>query len=160
MTTALWRLYVDGASRNNPGNAGVGFVLLHGAQIICHDGFYVGTMTNNSAEYLALIIGLLYAQQQVPAGQIIAIYADSQLLIRQLLGEYAIKQPHLQHLASVAQQLLQPYRAELYHVVREHNKRADALANHGVDEKKLPPATISNKLHHMGIVLPTRSSSL
>lgn len=155
-----WRLYVDGASRNNPGDAGIGFVLLHGSQVICQEGFFIGTMTNNSAEYLALIIGLLHAHEHVPASEKIAIYADSQLLIRQLLGEYKIKQPHLQQFAAVAHTLLRRYHAQLHHVLREHNTRADAMANKGIDERQLPPQEILQQLRHVGIHLTAPTTSV
>ena len=58
-----WRLFIDGASKNNPGPAGSGFVLFKNKEIICRQGFYLGTKTNNQAEYYALVLGIFFAKK-------------------------------------------------------------------------------------------------
>jgi ribonuclease HI len=92
-----------------------------------------GITTNNVAEYRALIEALKYCQQQSFAP--VEVFADSQLMIRQLQGMYKVKQPHLQVLHKEAQALLRAIGcAGLHHVPREENSEADRLANVAVDK--------------------------
>lgn len=147
-----WKLFTDGACRNNPGPSSVGFALYHGTTMIHEGGYCVGVMTNNSAEYLALIIGGIELRSHVPEGTPVTIYADSQLLIRQMIGEYKIKQPHLLQLATAARQIMAPYAVEFVHVMREKNTIADAWANKALDEKIQLPKLLGERLLAAGFI--------
>jgi len=149
-----WKLFVDGASRNNPGLAGAGICLLdaHDKPVV-KDGFFVGTKTNNQAEYLALLLGIFFAQQHIAEDDILAIHADSELLVKQLQGEYRIKNPELKKLYNIAFRLLKPIRYTIVHVLRDKNTVADAMANRGIKEKKEVPNQFLELLTKYGVSL-------
>lgn len=128
------RLFTDGAARGNPGPAGLGLVIEDEAGRRLWGGCrYIGTATNNTAEYLALIDGLKKAGEWAPDR--LEIYLDSQLVVEQLSGRYRIKKPELQALAQSARALLDRFPDHaLSYVPREKNKGADALANKAIDE--------------------------
>ena len=134
-TAGFWRLYCDGASRGNPGPAAAGVVLLdpEGSQQI-QTGRYLGETTNNVAEYQALLLGLEEAHQR--GVRKLQVFADSELMVKQLTGLYRVKSPHLLPLWRQALQALN--RLEAYtvaHVPREENRLADAAANQAIDLK-------------------------
>ncbi|HEV2459734.1 MAG TPA: ribonuclease HI family protein, partial [Ktedonobacterales bacterium] len=83
-------LYTDGASRGNPGRAAAGIVLAdeHGTALV-RDATYLGVLTNNQAEYRALILGLRAAARYNPSA--VRVYMDSELVVRQMRGEYRVK---------------------------------------------------------------------
>ncbi len=87
-----WKMYIDGASRNNPGPSGAGFCLIRQDETICEQGFFLGTHTNNQAEYLALLIGVFFVHEFMDKKDNLVIYSDSQLLIRQMNCMYKIAQ--------------------------------------------------------------------
>jgi ribonuclease HI len=129
------RLHVDGASRGNPGEAGFGVHVTapDGSEVASLYG-YLGTATNNVAEYQALLHGLRFALAR--GAKAVEVYSDSELLVRQLEGRYRVKNPGLVPLHREAQSLLTRFaRAKLAHVPRESNREADALANQAVDER-------------------------
>jgi ribonuclease HI len=132
-----WQLFIDGASKNNPGPAGSGFVLKYGQDIICEQGFYLGIKTNNQAEYMALLIGIFFAQKYLKKTDHLIIISDSQLLVRQMNGVYKVKDAQLKQLKDIAVLWLQSFSYTIDHVLREANIQADAMANRGVD-KKIP----------------------
>lgn len=127
--TQQYVLYFDGGSSGNPGPAGSGSVLYQQDGIeIWSDSHYVGDLeTNNTAEYTGLIRGL----EEIVAREIqhVQILGDSQLVIRQMQGEYKVSSPHLQLLHAKAQALVTrvPH-IEWQHIPRALNKRADALS--------------------------------
>lgn len=127
-------LYADGASRGNPGPAGAGAYLTNEkGQPLAQVYQKLKPTTNNVAEYQALILGLKKAQE-FPITQL-AVYLDSQLIVRQIQGAYRVKQNHLIGLYQEALNLLDSF--EIYsieHVPREQNKIADELANRAIDE--------------------------
>jgi ribonuclease HI len=137
MTTqaeAEWLLMVDGAARGNPGEAGCGAAILdeHGA-VVKEMSRYLGRATNNVAEYEALLMGLeaLLALSK----KRIRVQSDSQLMVRQLNGEYRVKDEKLRLLFQRARTLLSQFSTyRIMHVPRELNKRADRLANRGIDQ--------------------------
>src|SRR3990167_10555260 len=90
MAQTVGRMHIDGASRNNPGQAGAGFCLQRGGVKLCEQGFFVGHRTNNQAEYFALLLGLYFAKEYVDKQEPLLIYSDSQLLVRQMMGVYKI----------------------------------------------------------------------
>ena len=132
---AVLRLHVDGASRGNPGEAGFGVHVTagDGSEVASLYG-YLGTATNNVAEYQALLHALRFAHARRASR--VEVFSDSELLVRQIEGRYRVKNPGLQPLHREAKGLLARFqRARVTHVPRERNREADALANRAVDER-------------------------
>lgn len=130
-----FRLFTDGASRGNPGQAGAGAVLLSpdGEEVVALS-VYLGTCTNNVAEYRALLLGLDEALRR-GCGEL-AISLDSELIVRQIQGRYKVKNETLLPLfGQVQQRLSRLGKWSITHVPRAQNSRADQLANRGIDEK-------------------------
>jgi ribonuclease HI len=129
--------YTDGASRGNPGESGVGIVLKdeQGNMIASHFG-YIGKATNNIAEYTALATCLKLVQE-IKCSNLI-VYSDSELMVRQLNGQYKVKDSGLKKHFQNIQNILtsSPFQFAIKHVPREKNREADQLANHGIDTKK------------------------
>jgi ribonuclease HI len=126
-------LYCDGASRGNPGPAAIGVVLYgRGGQVVTEISESIGRTTNNVAEYRALIAGL---EKAADCGvRRLLVRLDSQLLVRQVLGEYRVKAPGLEPLHAKAVRLLDRFPSvRVEHVKREQNTAADALANAALD---------------------------
>ena len=126
-------MYTDGASRGNPGLAGAGIVLATEDGSVQARGYrFLGTVTNNDAEYQAVVIGLQRALER--GYQNVILRADSELLIKQLTGEYRVRNPHLQSLHQQALSLLRRFRSwKAEHIPREENAEADRLANKAID---------------------------
>lgn len=150
---AYWKLYVDGAARNNPGPAGAGIYLMKNEHVVEASGYALGIKTNNQAEYLALLIGLVYVRQHMDVRDLVLIISDSQLLIRQLQGVYKVRHAALKPLYGAALRLLHDINYDCMHVLREDNEQADALANHGIDKKVAVPASITSELGRYGVLL-------
>lgn len=133
-------LHTDGGARGNPGPAGVGFVLRIGAREVRH-GAYIGETTNNQAEYRALIAGV----DRAIAGRVtdLSCYLDSELLVKQLAGEYRVRDAELRPLHERVRRLAERFqRITFTHVPREKNKEADRLVNDAIDaESKKQPRT-------------------
>ena len=129
------RVYSDGAARGNPGPAGAGAVLVEpSGQVVDRLGKYLGTQTNNFAEYMGLILGLKRARDL--GVKEVEVYADSELMIRQLGGRYQVKSPTLRPLYEEALGLLEGFsRVKLVHVPREMNAAADEMSNRAIDER-------------------------
>lgn len=129
-------LYTDGAARGNPGPAGVGAVLYEeengSRRRIAEVSRPIGVATNNVAEYQALLDGLALAAAS--SADHLVVRADSQLLVRQLTGDYRVKAPGLKDLHAKARESLRGFRSvRIEHVPRELNAEADALANAALD---------------------------
>jgi ribonuclease HI len=127
-------IYTDGASRNNPGEAGAGVYILQDGQPFEQIARYLGQTTNNIAEYTAAIIGLEHA---VKAGaRSVRLFADSELLVKQVNGQYKVKNEGLKPLHGKVKELIARIGSvEVQYIPRERNKEADALANKAIDEK-------------------------
>lgn len=138
-TIAHWKLFVDGAARNNPGPAGAGIYIIKDDKPEKKVGFYLGKKTNNQAEYGALLIGLFLLKKMMHEDDHLDIISDSLLLVRQFQGEYRVKHPELKPLHMLAKQLIQGSHYAIAHVLREHNEIADEMANKGIDEKNALP---------------------
>ena len=129
-------IHSDGAARGNPGPAGAGAVLTDstGAVVgeVCR---YLGDdMTNNQAEYRALLLALQKALESGATG--VSIFADSELMVKQIRGEYRVKNEGIKPLyAEVVGLLRRIGKYKVEHVRREKNKRADELANIAIDDK-------------------------
>lgn len=128
-------VYSDGAARGNPGPAGAGAVLFAPeGHVVERLGRYLGTNTNNYAEYMGLIIGLERAHEL--GAREVEVFADSQLMIRQLGGTYKVKAENLKPLHREAQALLRRFdKVKLVHVPREENKDADEMSNRAIDDR-------------------------
>ena len=132
--------YIDGASRGNPGPAGVGVVLIDGqSRPIRQLSKYLGETTNNVAEYLALVYALLEARH---AGfEHITVKTDSELLARQMSGQYRVRDPLLRLLHGVALHTAQVFASwRIEHIPRTQNRQADRLAGQAVRGKTPGPA--------------------
>jgi len=133
-----WKLYIDGASRGNPGLAAAGCYIIKNDQTFLKKGFFLGSKTNNEAEYYGLILGiyqLIFHADFDNEIDHVAIFADSLLLVRQILGEYRVKALHLQSLYHIAMDLLKKVDFSIIHIKREHNTIADRLANYGLEQR-------------------------
>ncbi len=126
-------LHVDGGARGNPGPAAAGVVLQDGAgAALLEAGYLLGVLTNNQAEYNALLMGVQAATRL--KARILTIYADSELMVRQVNGDYKVRSPELKPLFDdVHRQLRAVDTWELHHIPREANRRADALVNRALD---------------------------
>jgi ribonuclease HI len=129
-----WLVMVDGAARGNPGPAGCGAVICDDKGAVVRElSRYLGHATNNVAEYEALVMGL-EALIELKRNRIV-VQSDSQLLVRQINGEYRVKDEKLRLLYQRAIGLLRQFGSyRIVHVRRELNKAADRLANRGIDQ--------------------------
>ncbi len=138
-------VYIDGASRGNPGPAGVGVVFLDGQTTPTRQlSKHIGETTNNVAEYMALV----YAQQEALAAGCthLTVKTDSELLTRQINGQYKVRDPHLRVLHDLAVHVGQRFTAwRVEHIPREQNALADRLAGQGADHPS-HPARASTRL--------------
>jgi ribonuclease HI len=127
------RLFVDGAARGNPGPSGVGVVVLDpDERVLARYSAYIGRRTNNQAEYEGLIAALRIAACFVTDST--RILMDSELVVRQVSGEYKVKNPGLKALHDRAMRLLRELPAvTVEHVGRSANAPADGLANEAID---------------------------
>jgi ribonuclease HI len=123
----------DGGARNNPGPAGIGIVFCdESGNVIKTFKKYIGNATNNVAEYEALILALKKAKD-FEADEI-ECRLDSELIVKQLNGEYKVKEPTLKTLNSKIHELIFFKPIEFVHVRREKNKLADKLVNEAIDK--------------------------
>ncbi len=129
------RMFTDGASRGNPGEAGIGVLIEdESGHIVKKLARYLGKATNNQAEYTALVEGLKVASEL--GADEVSIFADSELVVKQMRGEYKVKNPDLagrhaearKHAATIK-------RVTFTYIPREKNKEADALANEAIDKR-------------------------
>ncbi len=131
------RLYTDGGARGNPGPAGSAAVLKsfeHSkeGETIATASRYLGEATNNQAEYMALIIGLQKAKAL--GYEVVDVLMDSELIIKQMKGEYRVKNPDLSKLFLEVWNLRQGFsKVDFHHIPREKNTEADALVNQTID---------------------------
>lgn len=129
-------LNVDGGSRGNPGPAAGGFVVRASDGVVLREGgVFLGTATNNVAEYHGLLAGLK-AAAELGATQV-DVASDSELLVRQLNGQYRVKNDKLKPLFAQAVELSRKFaHCTFRHVYREDNSRADRLANLAMNARR------------------------
>ncbi|HRU38914.1 MAG TPA: ribonuclease HI family protein [Candidatus Goldiibacteriota bacterium] len=118
--------YIDVASSGNPGDAGIGVVVYRDGEEIARESKYIGKQTNNVAEYSALI--RLLEMLENHSIKEVKVYSDSELLVKQVLGEYKIKNEALRELMSRIAQHKKRIKFTIEHVRREKNSEADKLA--------------------------------
>ena len=128
--------YIDGGSRGNPGVAGYGVLVLdQKGHTIAELVGQLGIQTNNCAEYSALLAALEYARSH--GFESLRVFADSELLVKQIHGIYRVKNPGLKILHGQAKQLISQFQCfSIQHVPREKNLEADRLANLAMDQKE------------------------
>ncbi|ELZ22742.1 ribonuclease H [Halosimplex carlsbadense 2-9-1] len=126
-------VYFDGACRGNPGPSAVGWVIVGGDGIVAEGGHTIGRATNNQAEYEALIEGVSVARDY--GLDEIDVRGDSELIVKQVRGEWDTNDPDLREYRVTVRELLTDFESwSLEHVPREINDRADDLANEALDE--------------------------
>ena len=128
-------IFTDGGARGNPGPAGIGIVIYDGEQKIAGLKKYLGDqLTNNWAEYQALIIGLADLIARGYQGRRLEVRMDSELIVKQMKGEYKVKHAELKKLNTEVHALLAHFPHTTFtHIRREKNKEADALVNEAID---------------------------
>src|SRR6202795_5246522 len=136
---AAFQANIDGGSRGNPGPASYGVVVRNErGEVVAKLKKYIGRMTNNVAEYYGLIAALDYAQSH--GIRALRVESDSELLVRQMRGQYKVKSPELRPLFERARKMAQTFASfKIDHVYREQNDEADALANEALDETSSAP---------------------
>ena len=142
---ASFHANIDGGSRGNPGPAAYGVVIRDGrGEIVARLKKYIGQNTNNVAEYFGLIAALDYAQTHAIRG--LRVESDSELLVKQMRGQYKVKSEELKPLFERAKKMSQTFESfRISHVYREQNKEADALVNQALDETSGPGGASSAK---------------
>jgi ribonuclease HI len=126
------QIYADGGSRGNPGPAGAGAVIVCGDEVLASVSEYLGHATNNVAEYTGLVRGLEKAKAL--GINRVEVLMDSELVVKQMNGQYKVKHPGLIPLFEKARQLASSFgEFKIRHIRREYNKKADALANRAMD---------------------------
>lgn len=129
------KINIDGGSRGNPGPGAAAYVICAmDGKILAQEGHFMPHCTNNQAEYTALKLALIKAKE-LGATELF-IQSDSQLLVKQYLGEYKIKHPDLASRMAVIRRLAAPFTLHIEHVLRHLNKAPDALANKAMDAKQ------------------------
>lgn len=131
-----FQCYTDGASRGNPGHSAYAFIIRRGVEILLEESDYLGMGTNNTAEYQAILHALRAAEAY--REEDVQLYSDSELVIRQITGEYAVRKPHLASFCKEVRDIARRFRnLSFLTVPREHPciRRADALCNRVLDER-------------------------
>lgn len=132
--------YVDGGSLGNPGPSGIGVVVegaLGGRVKIAK---WIGWQDNNVAEYLALLEALQYAL--LLKARALHVYSDSEVVVKQMMGEYECRSPRLYSLNWTCRKLARSLAFSISHVRRENNKEANTLANDAARRRKQTPKTL------------------
>ena len=142
---AAWRANIDGGSRGNPGPASYGVVIRDPrGEIVARLKKYIGRTTNNVAEYYGLIAALDYAQSHSIGA--LRVESDSELLVKQMRGQYKVKSADLKPLYERAKKMSQAFASfRIDHVYREQNREADLLANEAMDEVSGKPPAVENR---------------
>ena len=130
-------IFIDGASRGNPGPAGLGVVIKDENKKTIKEFYkYIGNATNNIAEYNALVYGLQEAL--IIGAEEVILNLDSELVAQQLKGEFRVKDPRIKSLFDQAVHLINAFKKfDVIHINREKNKEADKLANKAINLSEL-----------------------
>ena len=129
------KIFFDGSSHGNPGPSGIGVVVYNQDFVeVARFSEYVGVRTNNEAEYLALKKALEIALQL--DAEEVELYSDSELLVKQISGEYNVKNKNLLNLHREVQELMEKVKVKIMHIDREENKLADKLANEAAENPR------------------------
>jgi ribonuclease HI len=141
---AYFQANIDGGSRGNPGPAAYGVVIRDGkGEMVARLKKYIGQNTNNVAEYFGLIAALDYAQTH--GIRALRVESDSELMVKQMRGQYQVKSEDLKPLFERAKKMSQTLEAfRIVHVYREQNRDADALVNQALDETSRSASTATS----------------
>jgi ribonuclease HI len=153
-------IHTDGASRGNPGQAAFAFTIARDGAPLIEEAGCLGQMTNNQAEYTALVRALEHA---IGLGQenVLQVYSDSELMVNQMSGVYQVKNPDLRALYKQARQLSSRFAGvTFHHVRREMNRRADELCNEALDGERGPGGDSESPSMPRGRSSTTSSSRL
>jgi ribonuclease HI len=131
-------IHTDGASRGNPGEAAFAYVIARDGQPPIEEADRLGRLTNNQAEYTALVRALEHALELGAEHQVI-VHSDSELMVKQMRGQYSVKNADLRPLYEEARDLARAFKGGVTfrHVRRALNSRADALCNEALDGKRV-----------------------
>jgi len=123
----MYSLYTDGGSRGNPGPSAIGIVIYKNDKVVFTFSHYIGKTTNNIAEYKALLAGIKLSKELGITE--INIFMDSELIVKQIKGEYRVKDIKLYEIYSEVKNELDNIRYTITHITREYNHVADSLVN-------------------------------
>lgn len=133
----------DGGARGNPGPAAIGVIAKAGSETLFEISEYIGQQTNNVAEYTAVIHALHHLNEHQVTADNCSFVLDSELIIRQIVGQYRVKEVHLQSLVAKVHRLINELKdggrlknITFRHVLRAENKRADQLVNQALDSNQ------------------------
>src|SRR5438132_1491781 len=142
----LLTIHTDGASRGNPGPAAYAYVITRDGQLVVEEAGCLGELTNNQAEYTALVRALEHALELGPDDRVV-VHSDSELMVKQINGEYRVKNEELRPLYEEVIQLRRQFKQPVAfrHVRREQNKRADELCNEALDGQRSTSRPASSK---------------
>lgn len=127
-------IHTDGGSRNNPGDAGIGATIDHDGVRVAEISEFIGTQTNNFAEYTAVIRSLEKCVELDLTHESIAFRLDSKLVVEQVQGNWKIKEPTLRPLVARVRELARQFpHVSFTHIPRAKNKDADRLVNEAID---------------------------
>ena len=145
-TAPLLTIHTDGASRGNPGAAAFAFVIERDGEEPIEEAGCLGELTNNQAEYTALVRALRHSLKLGPEHSLLVL-SDSELMVKQMLGEYRVKNADLLPLYEDSRALVKRFQGSVTfrHVRRAANSRADALCNEALDGKRKPTISPSTK---------------
>ncbi len=143
MAIAIYTIHTDGGSRGNPGPAASGYVIEGDGMHAVHHGQYLGVATNNVAEYTAAILGLVRLKALIGAeaarGAHVRVMSDSELMVRQVNGEYKVKDANLKKLFVDLHNAQQDFgKVTFSHIRREQNQAADRMVNEALDREDSP----------------------
>jgi formyltetrahydrofolate-dependent phosphoribosylglycinamide formyltransferase len=158
-------VHIDGASRGNPGPAAAGFIITDSTgNKLQAKAIFLGQATNNVAEYTAFTNSLAAAKQICI--QQLTVYSDSELLVRQINGQYKVKSEQIKPLYQQAVNLLESFKNwKVIHIMREKNKAADKLVNQALDlghdiENQRKPITYKEKPIKLGVLISGGGTTL
>ena len=148
--------HIDGGARGNPGPAGYGVAIEDEmGRPVVQLSEYLGHQTNNFAEYSGLLAALSYATKH--GFKALKVFSDSELMVRQIKGQYKVNHPALKELHAKANKMLDELEAfEINHVLREKNRDADRLANQAMDRGMKRDEPVGNPTGPASVVLPVR----
>lgn len=131
------KVYSDGGARGNPGPSAIAFLVVSEEDVVLHKAsLFLGDHTNNQAEYWAIITALQYAASAKT--EEVTCYLDSELVVKQLTGQYSVRNPELRKLWEMTQKLILSFRKVTFINVPRTNlfiQQADSLLNHILDEE-------------------------
>jgi len=151
-------IHTDGASRGNPGDAAFAYVISRDDEPLIEEADCLGQMTNNQAEYTALVRALEHALE-LGANHRVLVHSDSELMVKQMNGEYRVKNEELRGLYEQACALRKRFDGSvtIRHVRRAQNKRADELCNEALDGKRCAMPRASTLAAEVAKITPPSS---